>query len=333
MANEETYWIPGFREGEVQLTYNDMQWLLAQIVHEKVGKDKQLFEERVEGLKSVLKTRLWTTSEMVRVQGGRFQMGNTWDDREGGDDEPIHEVELTYDYWIGRYPVVFGEYDQYCQEKGLELPEDWGWGRGSRPVIFVGWNDAIGYCNWLSEREGLAVAYDSEGNLLDKNGRRTEDITKVEGYRFPTEAEWEYAARGGHKSVQDYKHAGSDEVGSVGWYLENSGDKRLKRDDSDWDNNRIVENNCRTHPVGEKAANELGMYDMSGNVWEWCSDWHKSYGSNKETNPTGPEAGSERVIRGGSWVSDAPICHVGYRFRDVPTRGNWDRGLRLARTY
>ncbi|HPV96005.1 MAG TPA: SUMF1/EgtB/PvdO family nonheme iron enzyme, partial [Thermotogota bacterium] len=136
--------------------------------------------------------------EEILVRGGSFQMGNTRDDIRGEKNEkPAHEVTLNYDFWIWKYEVTFSEYDVYCQRTGKSKPDDNGWGRISRPVINVSWYDAIEYCNWLSEQAGIKKAYDSQGNLLDQNGRVTTDITKVEGYRLPTEAEWEYAARGG----------------------------------------------------------------------------------------------------------------------------------------
>jgi len=195
--------------------------------------------------------------EMVLVKGGTFQMGNTRGDREGDDDETVHTVKLTYDYYLGKYEVTFNEYDAYCEYTGKSKPSDYSsWagydmGRGNKPVINVSWWDAIAYCNWLSESEGLSKAYDSNGYLLDKNGNKTTDITQVEGYRLPTEAEWEYAARGGHKSTGEYKYAGSNSFDTVAWHTHNSSRK--------------------THEVGQKAPNELGLYDMSGNVWECCT--------------------------------------------------------------
>ena len=175
------------------------------------------------------------------------------------------------------------------------------------------WWDAIAYCNWLSEKEKLPKAYDNNGNLLDKDGRITTDITKVLGYRLPTEAEWEYAARGGNKS-RGYQYAGSSTVGDVAWYKDNSGGK--------------------TQEVGKKAPNELGLYDMSGNVWEWCSDLYGNYSSSAQTNPynNNSTADSSRVDRGGSWYYSATYVRVAYRDYYSPTRTYYRLGFRICRT-
>ncbi len=188
--------------------------------------------------------------EMVLVEKGTFMMGDEFGDLWHGCG-PVHQVTLTYDFYMGKYEVTFKEYDAFCEATGRSKPSDRDWGRGNRPVINVSWWDAIAYCNWLSEKEGLPVAYRlwgeaSEGQMLDANGNVTTDITKVLGYRLPTEAEWEYAARGG-KHHSPYKYSGSDNVDEVAWYEGNSGDK--------------------THEIGLKLPNALGIYDMSGNVW------------------------------------------------------------------
>ena len=256
-----------------------------------------------------------TVPEYILVNPGTFQMGNTRNDREGySEEKPVHMVNLTYDYWIGKYEVTFTEYDAYCAETGKSKPGDEGWGRGTRPVINVSWNDVVGYCNWLSEKEGLAKAYDSKGNLLDRNGKVTADITQVEGYRLPTEAEWEYAARGGTDS-KGYKYAGSNDLNEVGWYWENWGEK-----------------NRKTQTVGQKKANELGLYDMSGNVWEWCHDWYGGYASTTQTNPTGPSSGSGRVLRGGSWRGSEQGCRAAYRGYSTPPLSIYFLGFRVVRT-
>ncbi len=246
----------------------------------------------------------------VLVEGGTFTMGDTWGD--GDDDEkPTHQVTFTYDLYIGKYETTFDEYDAFCEATGRNKPGDEGWGRGQRPVINVSWWDAIAYCNWLSEKEKLPKAYDDEGNLLDQDGKITTDPSKVVGYRLPTEAEWEYAARGGNKS-KGYKYAGSSTVGDVAWYDSNSGNK--------------------TQEVGKKAPNELGLYDMSGNVWEWCSDWYGSYSSSAQTNPYNSTAGSSRVVRGGSWLGNATLVRVAFRSGNSPSSTGRGLGFRICRT-
>ena len=270
---------------------------------------------------------------MVLVEKGSFTMGDTWGDGYSDDEQPTHKVTFTYDFYIGKYETTFDEYDAFCNATGRSKPEDEGWGRANRPVIYVSWWDAIAYCNWLSQKEGLPVAYRlkgevNEGQLLDSSGDLTTDITKVVGYRLPTEAEWEYATRGGNRS-EGYKYSGSDNVDDVAWYWRNSGDKYLT---GDWDYETIMENNCRTQEVGKKAPNELGIYDMSGNVWEWCSDWYGSYSSSAQTNPYNSTAGSYRVIRGGCWNNAETYVRVAIRYRFSPTYAGYVIGFRICRT-
>ena len=138
--------------------------------------------------------------------------------------------------------------------------------------------------------------------------RKLNELTGKQ-FRLPTEAEWEYAARGGNKSNKT-KYAGGSDIDNVGWY---------------WDNS-----NCNTHPVGLKRPNELGLYDMTGNVWEWCQDWHGDYSSASQTNPQGPGSGRNRVVRGGSWYNDARGCRLSHR-GSVPPDWRLDYvGLRLV---
>jgi len=252
---------------------------------------------------------LKNTGNMVLVERGSFTMGDTWGEGES-DEKPTHKVTLTYDFYIGKYETTFDEYDVFCEDTGRSKPNDEGWGRGQRPVINVSWWDATAYCNWLSDKEKLPKAYDSKGNLLDKDGRVTTDVTKVLGYRLPTEAEWEYAARGG-KHNSPFKYSGSDNVDKVAWYESNSGNK--------------------AHEVGKKSPNVLGIYDMSGNLWEWCSDWYGGYSSSAQTNPY-KNSGSCRVFRGGSWGSIATRVRVAVRDYLSPTGTFFSLGFRIART-
>jgi len=237
-------------------------------------------------------------------------MGDTWGDGYSNE-KPTHKVAFTYDFHIGKYEVTFDEYDAFCNDTSRSKLDDGGWGRSNRPVINVSWFDAIAYCNWLSEKESFPKAYDDKGNLLDKDGRVTTDPSEVVGYRLPTEAEWEYAARGGNKS-KGYKYSGSDIVDEVAWYTSNSGSK--------------------TQEVGKKAPNELGIYDMSGNVWEWCSDWYGSYSGSAQTSPYNSKAGSYRIYRGGSWGSIASYVRVAYRSYYSPPVTSYHLGFRICRT-
>jgi formylglycine-generating enzyme len=173
--------------------------------------------------------------------------------------------------------------------------------RADRPVEKVSWFDAVRFCNRLSEREGLRPAYRING----------EDVSSdwgADGYRLPTEAEWEFAARAG----TDLKYAGSDNLDEVGWYDENSDDE--------------------THPVGAKKANAWNLHDMSGNVWEWCWDWTGDYSSGTATDPRCPSSGSIRVCRGGSWFYDAGNARVAYRFGRFPGFRRDYNGFRLSRS-
>lgn len=219
---------------------------------------------------------------MVWMPGGVFRMGEERIDDEAA--KPAHDVEVGA-FSIGQYPVTFEEYEKFCEATGRELPDDEGWGRGTRPAIRVDWNDAAAYCEWLSEQTG-------------------------ESYRLPTEAEWEYACRSGSDTAYCYGD-GEDQLGDYAWYGDNSEGK--------------------THPVGQKQPNAWGLYDMHGNVWEWIRDWYGDYAEGLQHNPSGPESGSFRVFRGGSWFNPAENCRSSIRNGDDPGIRDRILGFRLAR--
>jgi formylglycine-generating enzyme required for sulfatase activity len=189
----------------------------------------------------------------------------------------VHQVTLS-NYYIGETEVTQALWSAVMGENPSNFKGD------NRPVEQVSWNDCQTFISKLNA-------------LTGKN------------FRLPTEAEWEYAARGGSKS-QGYQYSGSNNLSAVAWHADNSGNQ--------------------THDVKSKSPNELGIYDMSGNVWEWCQDWFGSYSSNSVTNPTGAASGSYRVFRGGSWGDDAWFCRSTFRYFYTPGWQYSGLGLRLA---
>ena len=256
-------------------------------------------------------------AEMVEVTGGSFRMG---DEKGIGepDERPVQPVWLS-NFSISPYEITFEEYDRYCQITGKHYPTDDGLGRGKRPVVNIDWYDAVEYCNWKSIEDGFAPCYyidkkhSDSANLNDYDQKKWTvvwDPTK-NGYRLPTEAEWEYAAREGMAHLS-FTYAGSDNVDAVGWY----------------DNTPEIED---VQVVGLKTPNRLGLYDMSGNVWEWCWDWYGSYTEKSVVNPTGVSKGMYRTIRSGSVNSKAAALRVCNRNYPFPEMRNFFIGFRMAR--
>ena len=239
------------------------------------------------------------TFTMKPVDGGTFQMGSN-DSEAYACESPIHHVTVS-SFYMGETEVtqalwkaVMGDNPSCCKGDNL-------------PVEEVSWNDCKDFIRKLN-------------SLTNRN------------FRLPTEAEWEFAARGGKKGM-GYKYAGSPNIDDVAWYWKNSGDNYLSGSDDDWDWNRIENNNGRTRMVKGKKPNELGLYDMSGNVWEWCQDWYGDYSSASQTNPTGPSNGSSRVLRGGGWHYYAGRCRVAARSNREPDFKSSSFGFRLALSY
>ena len=218
-------------------------------------------------------------ANMVKVEGSTFTMGAT--PEQGNDayeyERPAHQVTLS-DYYIGRYEVTQKEWQAVMGDNPSKFYGD------NLPVDYVSWNDCQDFINKLNQLTGLK-------------------------FRLPTEAEWEFAARGGKQS-KGYKYSGSDNAKNIAWYEKNSGSK--------------------PHQVGTKEPNELGIYDMSGNVGEWCGDWYGRYSSSAQTNPTGPSSGSVRVLRGGSWYYNARYCRVSDRSLYNPSARSRCDGFRVV---
>ena len=238
--------------------------------------------EAVEG--SLIFTANGVSFTMNPVEGGTFTMGDTSEQGSDADsdEKPTHSVTLS-SYYMGETEVT---------------QQLWQAVMGSNPSFFSGSNLPVEKVSWIDCQEFITKLNQLCASQL--NGRR---------FALPTEAQWEYAARGGKQS-RGYKYSGSNTLGDVAWYDDNSGGN--------------------THAVGTKQANELGLYDMSGNVWEWCQDWLGRYGSNAQTNPTGPSTGSSRVYRGGGWNDYARYCRVSNRGNSTPDNTFNSLGLRLA---
>lgn len=245
--------------------------------------------------------------DMVKVEGGTFMMGSRDDNKIAENDEQKqHEVTVNT-FEINKLEVSVWEWKDYCKKtkKALPVKQAWGW-NDNYPITNVTWNDAINYCNWLSKQDGLKPAYKIVGpNVVC-------DFS-ANGYRLPTEAEWEFAAKGGNKSKNSLV-SGSTVTEDVAWYVKNSG--------------------RRPHAVGTKLPNELGIHDMSGNVWEWCWDWYNQeyYKIEDGKNPKGPIRGEKKSVRGGSWDSQENYLRTANRISTSPDKTNEFYGFRLART-
>ena len=255
-------------------------------------------------------------NNMVRINGGTFTMGSPANEPNRDSDEIQKQVTVGA-FWMGKYEVTQKEYREIMGENPSNFKGD------NLPVENVTWFKAAEYCNRRSYKEGLTLSYtiDQEKNTVTWNRQAT-------GYRLPTEAEWEYACRAGTRTAYNTGNTiitaqanfdGSDlllseTVNEFGIVTRNTGEYREK-----------------TTPVGSFAPNAWGLYDMHGNVWEWCWDWYGNYATGAQTNPTGAVAGGFRVLRGGSWHNSAGSTRSGYRGYDDPDYGFNGVGFRLVR--
>jgi formylglycine-generating enzyme required for sulfatase activity len=234
-------------------------------------------------------------NEMVQIDGGTFTMGSPVDEQGRSNNEgPQRKVRVS-PFYIGKYPVTQAEYQELMGTnpsffKGINLP-----------VEQVSWFEAVEYCNKRSEQEGLAPAYTVNGNNVSWK-------QDANGYRLPTEAEWEYACRAG---TQTPFYSGTL-VDEAGWHSGNS--------------------EGRTHPVGEKQPNPWGLYDMHGNVLEWCWDWLGNYPAEEQTDPQASSSGESRVSRGGCWRFPALQPRSAFRFGNKPFLQSHLVGFRIVRS-
>lgn len=271
-------------------------------------------QETVYGPQASFTTRGTSTTDYVLLQGGTFQMGRT--KGSGQPDElPVHTVTLA-SFYIGRFEVTQNEWADVMHEFPSIFQDP------LKPVENISWLDCIVYCNYRSQKEGLDPAYSYASSGTDPDlwdwqnwtASASDYITcnfTVNGYRLPTEAEWEYAAKAGQHCVFDCSYSGCDFAKGVGWYRENS--------------------SCTQSP-GLKGPNRALIYDMSGNVWEWCWDRYGAYSSGSQTNPTGASSGSFRIRRGGSWYSQMSSCRSSQRVGSVPELKTNFIGLRVVRS-
>ncbi|SUA85468.1 putative transcriptional regulator [Paenibacillus macerans] len=252
-------------------------------------------------------------NSLVFVKGGAFK--NTKSNYYGKD-------VILSDFYIGKYEVTQKEWVEVMGSNPSQFIGD------NMPVEMVSWYDAVEYCNKRSIKEGLVPYYNIDKNKKDPNNQSDYDNIKwtvtinagANGYRLPTEAEWEYAAGGGQIS-KSYTYSGSNNADEAAWNWRNAGDQYLS---GDWNWPIIENNNSKTKAVGGKKPNELGLYDMSGNVREWCWDW---YGDDLDYS----SGGSYRVVKGGGWVGDIHSIELSFRGKFEANGFGADQGLRVSR--
>jgi formylglycine-generating enzyme required for sulfatase activity len=240
----------------------------------------------------------------VRINGGTFTMGSPANEPERDDDEVQHQVKVS-SFYMGKYEVTQKEYQEIMGTNPSSFKGD------NLPVEQVSWYEAVEYCNKRSQKEGLTPAYTINGTNVTWN-------RNANGYRLPTEAEWEYACR-----------AGTTTPFSTG--------NNITTDQANYDENYPYNNNAKgtyrekTTAVGSFSPNAWGLYDMHGNVWEWCWDWYGDYSSGSQTDPVGAVTGTYRVLRGGGWGDDCQLLRSALRLNDYPSNRFSYLGFRLVR--
>ncbi len=260
-------------------------------------------------------------NDFVLVKGGSFIMGSRWIDNSSP-----YQPRTLKDFYISKYLVKFDDFIQFCNSNDIEFEEEFDasiYANKDLPAVYVSWVNAIKYCNWLSKRDSLTPFYNLNGDTdlikYDRdNIERVRYDLKANGYRLPAEAEWEYASFGGHLVTKDNindRYSGSNDYDQVAICAENSND--------------------HLHPIATKKPNLLGIFDMSGNVWEWCWDKFAYYDDYETNNPFGPEEEeddeADRVLRGGSWDESEEEANIRNRSNDYTNSEAPSIGFRLVR--
>ena len=292
LSTESSTLVVNYVDYNYSRTINDTEFAQG-----RTGKFTLPTEDSFTGWKKEYKNKIVVVNgisfNMIYIEAGTFTMGATAEQTGADSDEtPAHQVTITKDYYMGATEVTQALWYAVMGQKPTSDGSAWSptYGLGDNyPAYLISWNDCQEFISKLNQLTGLT-------------------------FRLPTEAEWEYAARGGHKATIQTLYSGSNTIDDVAWYYSNS--------------------SSSTHEVAGKTANVLGLYDMSGNVWEWCNDWYGSsyYSSNPQTDPIGPTSGSYRVSRGGSWSDIASCCRVAYRGNSPVVNRGRNIGMRLALT-
>jgi formylglycine-generating enzyme len=329
--------------------YDNVNALLDNIIHfsDELGRVSSVPVKTDRTVEETIEERDYVSpidyKEMVPVKAGSFLMGSATGDE---DEQPVHLVRLSKDYYIGRYEVTVDQFREFIDATGYTTvvekgggawlytgsnwaqPADALWNNPyfeqgpNEPVTCVSWYDAVEFCNWLSKKEGYERCYSGEGDLIQCN-------FDADGFRLPTEAEWEYAARGGHKN-KGFTYSGFTDS-EVIYLFANFSDVNANYQHPD---NTQDDGYSFTAPVGSYRPNEIGLHDMCGNVNEFCWDLYDNgyYKNSPSTDPTGAVSGSVRTTRGGNFYSDATLLRIAKRVEEVPTTGSPLTGIRLVRT-
>ena len=270
-----------------------------------VGCGDEFTENEERALKDLVKDEVVAGAEMVLIPGGSFEMGNHFGEGDG-DELPVHTVELD-EFYMDVHEVTVGQFKQFVEQSGYSYGGNWDtvakYSPGDEyPMVYISRNDATAYAKWA-------------------------------GKRLPTEAEWEYAARGG-LAGERYPWGGALPNGRQCNYADKNADAVLRsmNKDYDWADMKVDDGYAKCAPVGSYPANGYGLYDLAGNVWEWCADWYGSdyYSKSPAKNPPGPGTGSSRVLRSGSWGYATSSLRVALRTRDNPSKRDPSYGFRCV---